>query len=511
MRKTEQPNVYLVGVGPGDPKLLTLKAKELIDTADVIIYDRLVSQEIKELFPSKATCIYVGKNPNGTSVSQDDIHAVLLQYAHHEKIIVRLKGGDPFVFGRGGEEALFLRHHSILFEVVPGITSAIAVPEYAGIPVTHRGLSTSFSVITGHTQGDTSIDDYPWEHIAHSVDTLVILMGIRNLPIIVSHLLSAGKDKRTPVAIIEQGTTPKQRTVVGTLHDIQSRVQEEEIHPPSIIIIGHTVPLHESIAWFDQRPLWNKTILVTRAKDQVSSLRDRLTKLGANVISMPSIEIRKLPLDSSFESDIRSISSFDWILFSSVHGVKIFFEKLSEWNMDARILHRNKIACIGPSTQIELKKHGITSDLLPQRFVAESLWDALQKHIEPGMSILFPRAKNARTFLLDKLVESQCHVHEHHLYESVYETTFTESQIEKILNQKIDGITFTSASCVHGFFQRIPQTLQSKVLEKSFICIGPITASAAKKHGVMEPIVSQEHTIKGLCDTIVQILKPTKK
>jgi uroporphyrinogen III methyltransferase/synthase len=511
MRKSDQLNVYLVGVGPGDPKLLTLQAKELIDTADVIIYDRLVSQAIKEMFPPKATCIYVGKNPNGASVSQDDIHKILKKYAHHEKIVVRLKGGDPFVFGRGGEEALFLKQHDINFEIVPGITSAIAVAEYAGIPVTHRGLSTSFSVITGHTQDESSIEDYPWEHIAHSVDTLVILMGIRNLPTIVSHLLSAGKDKRTPVAVIEQGTTPKQRTVVGTLEDIQQRVQEEKIHPPSIIIIGNTVPLHTSISWFDKRPLWNKTILITRTKDQTSLLRERLLKLGANVLSMPSIDIRRLPLDDSFEKDIRSISSFDWIIFSSVNGVQFFFEKLSQWNMDARALHGNKIACIGPSTQKELQKHGISPDLLPQKYVAESLWDSLQKHVQPGMNVLLPRAKKARTFLFDKLVETQCCVHEHCLYESVYDTSLPTTQIDKILTQKIDAITFTSASCVHGFFQRIPPALQRKILGKACICIGPITASAAKKYGVMEPIVSQEHTIKGLCDTVIQSLKQSEK
>ncbi|MDD4028191.1 MAG: uroporphyrinogen-III C-methyltransferase [Caldisericia bacterium] len=511
MRQSEQPNVYLVGVGPGDPKLLTVKAKELIDNADVIIYDRLVSQEIQDLFPPKARCIYVGKNPNGDSVSQSDIHNVLLQYAHPDKTIVRLKGGDPFVFGRGGEEALFLKQHDIDFQIVPGITSAIAVAEYAGIPVTHRGISTSFSVITGHTQDESSIDDYPWEHIAHGVDTLVILMGIRNLPTIVSHLLSVGKDKNTPVAVIEEGTTPHQRTVVGTLENIQSRVYEENIHPPSIIVIGKTVSLRTSISWFDQRPLWNKTILVTRAKDQESPLRERLKHLGANVVSIPSIEIRRLPLSDSFKNDLHSISSFSWILFSSVNSVKIFFEELSQRNMDARALHSNQIACIGPSTKEEIEKHGIVPDIIPVSFVAESLWEALKDRIQPGDSVLFPRAKNARPFLIDTLEKSQCRVHEHHLYEAVYETKCTDNQIEKLFSQKLDAITFTSASCVHGFFQSLPSTMTNIPSNIPCICIGPITAKAAKNHGVMEPIVSEEYTIKGLCDTIVQILKPIKK
>jgi uroporphyrinogen III methyltransferase/synthase len=505
--KMKKPKVYLVGVGPGDPGLLTVKAKELIQSADVIVYDRLVSDAIVELFPMRSTLLYVGKDPNGKSVSQDEIHECLRTYASTDKQVVRLKGGDPFVFGRGGEEAAFLSQNDIDFEFVPGITSAIAVPEYAGIPVTHRGYSTSFAVIAGHTRENDSIDHYPWDSIAKSVDTLVFLMGVKNLPIIVNHLLSAGKDPKTPIAIIEKGTTPKQRTITGTLNTIVHQAEKEKIHSPSIIVVGNTVLLQPTLHWLDHLPLWDKTILVTRSTTQEGTFRKKLNALGADVISLPSIQITRLPVTNDFVEDVKQIQDFPWILFSSVNSVKLFFEEFFQHYSDVRALHKNRIACMGPSTEQELLQYGIRADLVPNRYVAESLWDSLQMEVQPGHKILLPRAKNARNFLVNKLQEAGCEVHEHHLYESTVNTNHSTDDIEKLLSKPIDVITFTSASCVHNFMKIIPVSLQDKILQHPAVCIGPITAEALKEYDWQNIFISELHTIDGMCDTIIKMIK----
>lgn len=507
----KKPKVYLVGVGPGDPGLLTVKAKELIQSADVIVYDRLVSDSIMDLFPTQSTLINVGKDPNGKSVSQDEIHEYLRKYAAIDKLVIRLKGGDPFVFGRGGEEAAFLKQNNIDFEFVPGITSAIAVPEYAGIPVTHRGYSTSFAVIAGHTRENDSIDHYPWDSISKSVDTLVFLMGVKNLPIIVNHLLKAGKDSKTPIAIIEEGTTPKQRTITGNLKTIVQQAEKEKIHSPSIIVVGNTVLLQPTLHWLENLPLWGKNIVVTRTTDQEGTFRKKLNALGANVFSFPSIQIQRLPFTKGFIEDIKRIQDFKWILFSSVNAVKLFFEEFFLHYSDVRALHNNRIACIGPSTEQELLHYGLRADLVPNRYVAESLWDSIQPYVHEGDMIFLPRAKNARDFLLQKFHEAGCEIHEHHLYESTVNTGHPSEAIETLFFKPIDVITFTSASCVHSFMKIIPRALMTQIQEHPAVCIGPITANALLEYGWHDVIISEIHTIDGMCDTIKKTMKKNKQ
>lgn len=503
----KNPKVYLVGVGPGDPELLTVKAKNLIETADVIVYDRLVSESIMNLFPKKSKRIYVGKNPGGESVSQDEIHEHLRTFASSEQIVIRLKGGDPFVFGRGGEEATFLKQNGIEFEFVPGITSAIAVPEYAGIPVTHRGYSKSFAVIAGHTRDCDSIDLYPWDSMAKSVDTLVFLMGIKNLPIIIKHLLNAGKPINTPIAVIEEGTTPQQRTITGTFETIVTQAEKEKIHSPSIIVIGNTVLLHPTLQWLENLPLWGKNILITRSTHQEGTFRKKLKALGANVISFPSLQISQLPYTKSFIEDIKKIHDFQWILFSSVNAVKFFFKEFFFHYADVRALHNNRIACIGPSTENELLHYGLRADLIPKQYIAESLWDSMKQFVQPGDKILLPRAKKARNFLLHKFQEAGCEVHEHHLYESTVNTDLPSDAIKQLFSKPIDAITFTSASCVHNFMKLLPPALIDTIHNLPAICIGPITANALREYGWTEVIVSKIHTIDGMCDTITMTMK----
>ena len=478
--------VYLVGAGAGDFGLLTLKAAEILKSADVVIYDRLADDEILNLCPN-AKKIYVGKSAGAHTLKQDEINQLLVDTARENKIVVRLKGGDPFVFGRGGEEAIFLRENNLPFEIVPGVTSAIAVPAYAGIPVTHRGIAASFAVVTGHEDPNKETSSINWKNLATAVDTLIFLMGVANISKIVAKLLEHGRKPETPAAFIRWGTKSAQEVFVTTL----KYAPNAKIQPPAIFIVGEVVNLREQLKWFDTKILFGKKILVTRARAQASKLSSRLKNLGAEVIEAPTIKIAA-PTDNFAKIDaaIKNIREFDWIIFTSANGVEKFFERLKVHGLDSRAL--NKVAAIGSSTAEKLLNFGILADVVPKNFVAESLADAL-KNFVTGKKVLIARAEVAREILPDTLKNFGADVTIAPVYKTLPE------KVTDIDFDSIDLATFTSSSTVENFVAAYGVNALKKFPSAA---IGTITAQTLKKFGVEAKIIAETFTIDGLVAAI---------
>ena len=504
--------VYLMGAGPGDPGLLTIRAQKILQQAEVVIYDRLVSQEILNQIHPQAEKIYVGKASRNHALQQEEINALLVEKAAQGKRVVRLKGGDPFVFGRGGEEALYLQQHGYPFEIVPGISSSVAVPAYAGIPVTHRDASSSFAVITGHEKPGKPQSSIRWHQLATAVDTLVFLMGVENLPFIVKELLNAGLDADTPAALIAEGTTNRQQVVSGYLSNIVDRVREEELHPPAVIVVGSTVPLREQLQWFEKRPLWGKRIIITRARQQASALLNKIKDLGGQAIELPSIRIKPEdnldPLYQAFEN----LDSYQWIMFTSVNAVELFFAELRRQGKDVRSLHQAKLCAIGPATCRQLEERGFIVDVVPGEYRAEGLVEAMRGQLKTGERILLPRARGARQVLPLALQEMGAQLDEVALYEAVLETNLSPAIMEEVLQGRADYITFTSSSTVKNFAtllgkEHIAQFDQGV----SVACIGPITAETARQYGFTVDIIAEEYTIPGLIEAILKYEKEKNK
>ena len=474
---------YLVGAGAGDFGLLTLKARDVLQAADVVIYDRLADDELLNICAG-AKKIYVGKEAGKHTLKQSEINQLLVDEARRNKIVVRLKGGDPFVFGRGGEEALYLRENNLPFEIIPGVTSAIAVPAYAGIPVTHRGVATSFAVVTGHEDPTKPESTINWEKLATAVDTLIFLMGVANLPQIVAKLIEHGRNPNTPAALIRWGTKPSQEVFVTTLE----KAPDAKILPPAIFVVGEVVNLREQLKWFDNKILFGKKILVTRARAQASKLSSALKNLGAEVIECPTIKI-VAPSDNFAAADaaIKNLRGFDWIIFTSANGVEKFFERLKVHKLDARAL--NKVAAIGSATAEKLSTFGIIADVVPKDFVAESLAEAL-KNLVANKKVLLARAEVARDILPDALKNFGASVEVVPIYKTVPELP---AQIDF---DALDLITFTSSSTVENFVAAygVPKIPTA--------AIGPITAQTLKKFGITPTVVAKEFTIHGLVEAI---------
>ncbi|MGL5507814.1 MAG: uroporphyrinogen-III C-methyltransferase, partial [Paraclostridium sp.] len=387
--------VYLVGAGPGDYKLMTLKGMECIKEADVIVYDRLAND--KYLKEAKKGCefIYVGKASSNHALPQDQINEVITQKAKDGKIVTRLKGGDPYVFGRGGEEAEFLLENGVEFEVVPGITSAIGGLCYAGIPITHRDYASSFHVITGHLKDDEK-DDLNWNALANNEGTLVFLMGIANLKKISDNLIKEGKSKDTPVALVSWATRYNQKVVTATLQDVHEVAIRENVKPPTLIAVGDVVKLREKLNFFENKPLFGKNILVTRSRTQSSNLVAKIMNLGGNPIEIPTIRIEEIINNIELEEEIKNLSSYNYLILTSQNGVNIFFDKLNEMNLDVRVLANIKICAVGPTTAKELKNRGIIADIVPEKFVAEAMFEELKSKISNLDNILIPRGSSSR-------------------------------------------------------------------------------------------------------------------
>jgi uroporphyrinogen III methyltransferase / synthase len=486
--------VALVGAGPGDPGLLTRRGEALLAEADVVVYDRLAHPSLLELAPT-AEHIYVGKGPGAVEMSQDDINALLVDRARAGQHVVRLKGGDPFVFGRGGEEAEALRAAGFEFEIVPGITSAIAAPAYAGIPVTHRGISTHFTVVTGHEDPAKRQVDVDWDALARAGGTLVILMGVGNLGDIATRLMAGGRSPETPVAAVRNGTRADQHTVRATL----GTISDLELRPPSVIVVGEVAAL--DLAWFEHRPLFGRSIVVTRAREQASELRARLEVLGADVLELPAIVIE--PLDFS----IPSLDDYAWVVFTSANGVAAFFERgLHTSGHDARALAETRVAAIGPGTERALAARGVLADLVPERFVAEGLLEAFPDPSASGTRVLLGRAEQARDVLPEGLVARGFAVDVLPLYRTAPGTPDPE-MLRRTQQGDVDAITFTSSSTVENFCDAVGTLPDPQPL---VVSIGPVTSATAIKRGLRVDAEAVDHTIDGLVAAVLERLDSSR-
>lgn len=495
--------VYLIGAGPGDVKLITVKGLECIQKADVIVYDRLANPRLLSYRKPEAKLIYVGKSPDRHTLTQDEINHVLVEEGLKGNVVARLKGGDPYVFGRGGEEGEELRKAGVAFEEVPGITSAISVPAYAGIPITHRDFTSTFTVITGHEEPGKETSNINWPRLAQDPGTLVFLMGVGNLPQIVEKLVANGKDAQTPIALIRWGTRPEQQVVTGNLANIVDIVNKAGLKSPAIIIIGQVVTLRDTLRWFEDQPLFGKRILVTRSREQASVLSEKLEQLGAEAWEYPTIKIQETEDLGSLDRAVANAGGYDWIIFTSVNGVKAFFNRLKAQRLDIRSLNDAKICAIGPKTAEALEERGLLVDVMPEVFRAEAVVAALEGRIQAGDKVLLPRADLARQVLVDSLQQLGAQVDEIIAYQTVLaDNSDTELLLEKLQAGEMHIITFTSSSTVTNFLQLIGEHRQ--LLEGVTIaCIGPITAETAEKNGLHVDICAQQYTIDGLVDAIV--------
>ncbi len=496
--------VWLVGAGPGDPGLLTLKGRHCIAEADVIVYDYLSNPALLAHARADAEIIYAGKQAARHAMEQDEINALLCEKALEGKRICRLKGGDPFVFGRGGEEALYLVERGVPFEVVPGVSSAIAAPAYAGIPVTHRECASSVRIITGHedpTKPESSLD---WREIAATSGTLVFLMGIRNISQIAEHLITGGRPASTPAAVITNGTLPTQRTVAGTLADIAQRAETANIAPPGLLVVGEVAALRERLNWFERRSLFGRAIVVTRARAQASDLAELLESMGAEVITAPSIRTESLADTPAMREAAAIPSVFDWLVFTSVNGVDAFFEALELEGKDARALAGVKIASIGPATAMRLMAKGIRPDLTPQRYIAEAILEELDKtEAFQGQRYLLPRSELARIDLADGLRARGAEVCEAAAYKTLQADALPESLLERLEMDDIDLVTFTSSSTVTNFVELIPMERREAILPHvRAASIGPITSHTLTETGIAIATVAKVSTIPGLAVAI---------
>ncbi len=496
--------VYLVGAGPGDPGLFTIKGKELLARAQVVVYDRLVSPEILAYAHPEAELIYVGKESSRHTLNQDEINALLVEQAAQGKMVVRLKGGDPFVFGRGGEEALYIRAHGFGFAIVPGITSAVAVPAYAGIPVTHRDATSSFAVITGHEKPGKETSSIKWELISTGIGTLVFLMGVENLEYIVNKLIENGRSPQTPVALIRRGTLADQEVVSGVLADIVAKVKAAALKPPAIIIVGETVALRQELAWQENQPLWGKRILVTRSRTQASVLVEKIKQLGGEAIEFPTIEIAEEKNLEQLYQAFENIENYQWIIFTSVNAVEIFFKQLREQGRDIRSLSGLRICAIGPATSAKLHDLGLLVDVIPDEYQAEGIIEKLQGIITPGQRVLLPRAHGAREILPVSLKEMGAQVDECFLYQAIIPQAIKNKNWQEELPGHLDYITFTSSSTVSNFVEMIgKEQVASFNQQVKVACIGPITAATARDKGFDIDVQASEYTIDGLLNAIL--------
>ena len=493
----KQGKVYLVGAGPGDTGLITVKGLECLKKAEVVVYDHLLDEVLLEAAPSGAEMIYAGKKAGCHALRQEEINQLLVDKAREGKLVVRLKGGDPFVLGRGGEEAEALVASGLPFEIVPGITSAIAAPAYAGIPVTHRSLASSFSVVTGHedpTKGKSSIN---WEKLATATDTLVFLMGTANLPHIVAKLIENGRPPQTPTAIIREGTRPEQLVVTGTLANIVPKAKEAGIKPPAITVVGEVVRMREVIAWFDRRPLFGKRVLVTRSRSQASALSRLLAESGALPVEIPAIEIQQIENTAGLDSAIKNIDKYHWCILTSANGVDALFERLHALGGDSRWLKGVKMAAIGAATAEALETQGIKAEFVPKEFTTEGLLEGFGRQQIKGRRFLLPRADIAPPELTDGLRQLGAEVDEITAYRTV-PATKSIAKGKKLLEEGgIDVITFTSSSTVTNLVQALGGN--TDLIKKTVVaCIGPVTAETAIKAGLEVAITAREHTIPGL-------------
>jgi uroporphyrinogen III methyltransferase/synthase len=500
--------VYLVGAGPGDPGLITAKGLAVLRRAQVVVYDQLASPELLQEAPPEAEIIYVGKKAGAHAVPQEGINDLLVQKARAGLTVVRLKGGDPFVFGRGGEEAEELAAAGVPFEVIPGVTSAVAVPAYAGIPVTHRRHTTLATFITGHEDPTKEASAIPWDNLGQNPGTLVFLMGVKNLAENCRRLIAAGRAPETPAAVIHAGTTPEQRTVTGKLADIAERAREAGIKPPAVLVVGSVVELRERLTWWETRPLWGKTAVVTRSRKQASRLVELLNAAGARCLEVPTLEIAPPDDPAPVAAALQKISRYDWVIFTSANGVAAFMDRLFGQGKDARALGRAQIAAIGPATAQVLQDYGLTADVVPETFQAEGLLEALTPHLSPGTRILLARAQVARDLLPDGLRRLGAQVDVAPVYQARTPQSIPPEAEAALRQGGVDLLTFTSSSTVHNFAALLgKERFQQLAAGAAVAAIGPITSATLSEYGITPQIEPAEFTIPALAAAIIDYFR----
>ncbi len=494
--------VSLVGAGPGDPGLLTLAGRDRLERAGVVVYDRLIDPSLLDYAPADAERIYVGKAAAQKSMSQDEINALLIEHGKAGKRVVRLKGGDPFVFGRGGEEALALVAAGVPFEVVPGITSAVAAPAYAGVPVTHRGVAASFAVVTGHEDDEKPETMVDWHSLATAVDTIVVLMGGAALASVATSLIEGGRDAATLCVSIQWGSTTRQRSVAAPLSEIAASVRKSGIGSPLLTVIGRVAELRDQIQWFEARPLFGKRVLVTRTRRQASALSDLLRREGAVPIELPALQMIPVATDEQMEAVATQLVArrFDWCLFTSTSAVDFIFDYLHRSGRDARAFAGCKLAALGTATAAALAAHGLRADLAASEFTSAGLLESMPIDIG-GLHILLPRAEGGSEELPGGLKSRGAIVEEVVLYDSAVPEATDGEALQTVLDGGIEAATFASSSSVRNLKTLLGDDFM-RLKETTIACIGPVTAKTAREAGLEVQIEPSTHTIPALVEAL---------
>jgi uroporphyrinogen III methyltransferase/synthase len=507
---TQKGKVYLVGAGPGDPKLITVRGMEALRKADAVVYDRLASPRLLHILKPGTEKIYVGKRTDRHTMKQEEINQLLVDLALEGKIVTRLKGGDPAIFGRVGEEAELLVDNGIEFEIIPGVTSATAVPAYAGIPVTHRDYASSVAIVTGHENPEKLDMNIKWDKLTPATDTMIFLMGVAKIEYIRDQLIQHGKAPETPVALIRWGTRVNQQTLIGTLANIAEKVKEVDFKPPAVILVGEVVNLREKLNWYEKKPLFGRRVLVTRARNQASELAERIDDLGGEPYEFPAIDIRQ-PTDLTtlelLDQALLRIEEYDWIMFTSVNGVDYFFLRMKQLGIDIRRMSKAKIAAVGPKTEEALSNRGLMTVALPASFQAAGLLNTVLYELKPGQEVLLPRADLARDDLPDQLKQLGLNVTSVHVYNNVVCSEGIEELIELLRRGGIHIATFTSSSTVNNVCRLLEEHTGSKAAEllasTKIACIGPVTAKTMISWGLHIDYMAEEATIESLIKAIV--------
>jgi uroporphyrinogen III methyltransferase/synthase len=489
--------VYLVGAGPGDPGLMTARSLDLIASADVILHDRLIPTAALDGARADAELLYVGKAPGDNAVEQDEIERLLVEWAQAGRSVVRLKGGDPFVFGRGGEEAEALAAAGIAFEVVPGVTAGVAAPAYAGIPVTHRDDASAVAFVTGHEDPGKDESALDWDALARFPGTLVLYMGVKNLPVIAERLAAAGRDPAEPAAAIEQGTRPGQRTVTSTLAELPAAVADAGLRAPAVLLFGPVAARRQTVAWLEHRPLHGRKVVVTRARAQASGLAATLSALGAEVIELPAIRIEPRIDSAEVRDAVAGLHSYALVCLTSPNGVRLLFEAMAEQGRDARALANATVAAIGPGTAAALEDRGVIADVVPERYVAEGLIEALSGFDLADRPVLVARAAEARDVLPDALAERGAKVDVVPLYETVREDPDPEAVAAA---QTANYVTFTSSSTVRNLLDAVGDRFPR---DARIVSIGPVTSATARELGLEVDVEAERHDPSGLVEALV--------
>lgn len=484
--------VYLIGAGPGDEDLVTLKAVDAIAKCDALLYDRLAPKSLLRYAKNECEIYYCGKTPNNHYMKQDEINRMLIKLAKSGKTVGRVKGGDPYIFGRGGEEALELRAEGIEFETISGVTSPAAVLNYAGIPLTHRGISQSFHIFTAMTADKLNID---WDSVVKFDGTLIFMMGLSNLELISEKLMEAGMEKSTPAAVVMKGTTSKQKKVIGDLENISEKAREAELKSPCIIAFGETISLSDKLNWYEEKPLFGLNICITRSKKQAGEYRERLKYLGAEVTEVNSIKTELI--DSSIDSFTDKLSKYDYVVLNSVNGVEFFFEELQKRDIDMRNI-KAEFPAIGEKTAEAIKKRGIIPSVVADEFTLEGLYEALKDRVNPGENVLIPKSESGRSYLIDRLTEDGLNVDSFNLYRTICGDRGVYDNLDEV-----DIIIFTSPSTVRNMVELYGE---EEIRSKYILSIGPITAKELDKMS-MEYTVCEKCSLQGVEDRLIEYVE----